>query len=76
MERSSTSDLDLDLDLELDLEENSEERLVREWRAEQLRRLGLPPLMALAFADIVDWHDLAALVRRGCPPILALEIVR
>jgi hypothetical protein len=32
--------------------------------------------MALAFADVVDWHDLAALVRRGCPPILALEIVR
>jgi class 3 adenylate cyclase len=65
-----------ELDLELDLDQNTDERLVREWRAEQLRRLGLPPLMALAFADIVDWHDFAALVRRGCPPILALDIVR
>jgi class 3 adenylate cyclase len=72
MEPISTSELDL----ELELDQSTEERLVREWRAEQLRRLGLPRLMAYAFADIVDWHDLAALVRRGCPPILALDIVR
>ena len=79
MEPRSTSELDPDIDLDLDLdldEPSSEELLVREWRAEQLRRLGLPPLMALAFADVVDWHDLASLVRRGCPPMLALEIVR
>jgi hypothetical protein len=77
MEPRSTSELDPDLDLDLKLDETSSEvKLVREWRAEQLRRIGLPPLMALAFADIVDWHDLAALVRHGCPPILALEIVR
>jgi hypothetical protein len=77
MEPRSTSELDPDLDLDLDLDgTGSEEQLVREWRAEQLRQIGLPPLMALAFADVVDWHDLAALVRRGCPPILALEIVR
>jgi hypothetical protein len=50
--------------------------VVREWRAEQLRRLGVPSVLAEAFADDVDWHALAALVERGCPLGLALEIVR
>jgi thiosulfate reductase cytochrome b subunit len=49
---------------------------VRAWRAEQLRRLGLPHMLADTFADLVDWHTLAGLVERGCPPELALEIVR
>ena len=30
---------------------------------------------AEAVADHVDWHQVAALVRRGCPPRLALHIV-
>jgi hypothetical protein len=50
--------------------------LVREWRAEQLRRLGVPPAHAALFADLVDWHAIADLVARGCPPTLALKIVR
>jgi hypothetical protein len=54
----------------------SEERLVHEWRTEQLRRLGLPHALAAGFADRVEWHQIADLVRRGCPPELALEIVR
>lgn len=58
------------------LADHPEELLVHEWRAEQLLRLGLPGILAEAFADIVDWHALAALVERGCPPRLALEIVR
>ncbi len=49
---------------------------VRAWRAEQLRHLGLPHTLAYAFADLVDWHTIAALIERGCPPQLALEIVR
>jgi hypothetical protein len=53
-----------------------EERLVHEWRTGQLCRLGLPHILADMFADLVDWHALAALVDRGCPPQLALEIVR
>jgi hypothetical protein len=53
-----------------------EERLVRAWRVEQLREVGLPARLARRFADVVDWHDLAALVERGCPAELALEIVR
>jgi hypothetical protein len=50
--------------------------LIDGWRAEQLRRLGLSRLLAEAFAGLVDWHDVAALVARGCPPELALKIVR
>jgi hypothetical protein len=53
-----------------------EEVLVHDWRAEQLCGLGLPRLLADAFADCVDWREVAALVERGCPPLLAVEIVR
>lgn len=53
-----------------------EDQMVRAWREEQLRRLGLLPVLARTFADHVDWHDIASLVQRGCPPMLALEIVR
>ena len=53
-----------------------QQMLVREWRAEQLRRLGVPPAHAALFADLVDWHAIADLVARGCPPTLALKIAR
>jgi hypothetical protein len=52
-----------------------EQLIVREWRAEQLRRLGVPPAHAVLFADRVSWHAIADLVARGCPPTLALKIV-
>ena len=52
-----------------------EEVLVHDWRAEQLRRLGLHALVAEVFADLVDWHAIAELVQWGCPAELALEIV-
>jgi hypothetical protein len=55
---------------------DEEEFLVHEWRKEQLSRLGLPRRLAEQFADLVDWHALAALMDRGCSPELALEIVR
>jgi hypothetical protein len=50
--------------------------VVRQWRAEQLRRLGMPAVLADTFADDVDWHTLSSLIDRGCPLGLALEIVR
>jgi hypothetical protein len=53
-----------------------QQMVVREWRAEQLRRLGVPPAHAALFADLVDWHAIADLVARGCPPTLALKIAR
>jgi len=49
---------------------------VHAWRSEQLQRLGLPHLLAEAWADLVDWHAIAELVARGCSPELALRIVR
>jgi hypothetical protein len=50
--------------------------LVHEWRVGQLTRLGIPWSLAQAAAGQVDWHQVARLVRRGCPPRLALQIVR
>ncbi len=50
--------------------------LVHEWRVTQLTRLGIPWALAQAAADHVDWHQVAKLVRRGCPPQLALQIAR
>ena len=50
--------------------------VVRDWRITQLKRLGIPEPMAQAVAAHVDWHEIARLVQRGCPPLLALRIVR
>ena len=69
MNTAPTHEHDLD-------DQNGEELLIHAWRSEQLRRLGLSCAAADAFADSVDWHDLAALLTRGCPLALALEIVR
>jgi len=69
MEPTLTPEIDLD-------PRADEEALVHEWRAERLRELGLPDLLAERFADRVDWRDVAVLVTRGCQPLLALEIVR
>jgi hypothetical protein len=53
-----------------------DERLVHQWRTTQLGRLGIPRPLADIVADHVDWHEIAALVQRGCTPRLALRIVR
>jgi hypothetical protein len=53
-----------------------EEQLVIEWRLEQLEKLGVSRIKAALFAGFVDWHDIAALVARGCSAELAVEIVR
>jgi hypothetical protein len=52
-----------------------DELLVHEWRVRQLTRLGIPGLLAEGAARRVDWHEIARLVQRGCPPLLALHIV-
>ena len=69
MEPTLITGVDLD-------EEGYEDFLIHEWRAEQLRRLGVPRALADAFAQLVDWHEVAKLVERGCAPRLALRIVR
>jgi hypothetical protein len=48
--------------------------LVHNWRASQLTRLGVPGLLAELYADHLDWHQVARLVQRGCPALLALRI--
>ena len=53
-----------------------EGRAVHDWRVTQLQRLGLHRILAEAFADQVDWHAVAKLIERGCPPVVALDILR
>jgi hypothetical protein len=53
-----------------------EVRLLHEWRVAQLVRLGITESLAEVHADNVDWHQVARLVRCGCPPRLALRIAR
>jgi hypothetical protein len=55
--------------------EHHHEPLVHHWRASQLRRLGIPAPLAEVYAGRIDWHQIARLVQRGCPPRLALRIV-
>ena len=52
----------------------SEELLVHNWRVDRLTRLGVPGSLAEVYADRLDWHQVARLVQRGCPPRLALRI--
>ena len=57
-------------------EATEEDARIYAWRVEQLSRLGLSHVTASAAAWLVDWHEIAGLVQRGCSPELALEIVR
>jgi hypothetical protein len=63
-------------DAELVEDTTLEELRIHAWRSEQLQRLGVPRILAETFAELVDWHEVAALVAGGCPPALALEIAR
>jgi hypothetical protein len=42
----------------------------------RLTQLGIPGALAEVDADHLDWHQVARLVQLGCPPRLALRIVR
>jgi hypothetical protein len=55
---------------------DEEEQLVFDWQLERLEQLGVSRIKATLFAGLVDWHEIAALVARGCSPDLAIEIVR
>jgi hypothetical protein len=58
------------------LDTSAEERAVNAWRTEQLERLGFSGALAQVCAGLVDWHEIADLVKRGCSAQLALDIVR
>jgi hypothetical protein len=49
---------------------------VHEWRVARLVSLGIPWPVAQAAVGHIDWHQMAALVQRGCRPWLALRILR
>ena len=69
--------MESEIQIEIELvPQNEEEALVHEWRAKQLAKLGVSTIVAHAFGSLVDWHELARLINRGCPPDLAVEIVR
>ena len=55
--------------------DGGEALLVHDWRVDRLTRLGVPGSLAEVYADRLDWHQVARLVQRGCPPRLALRIV-
>jgi hypothetical protein len=55
--------------------DGGEELLAHDWRVARLTRLGVPGSLAEVYADRLDWHQVARLVQRGCPPRLALRIV-
>jgi hypothetical protein len=50
---------------------------VERWRASELLRVGFPgdDAVALAARADVDLHEAIELVRRGCPPELAIRIL-
>jgi hypothetical protein len=54
---------------------DQEAQVVHAWRAARLASLGLTEQVAEAVADRVDWHEVARLVRAGCPASLAVAIV-
>ena len=60
----------------VEIQESDEDAQVYAWRVERLSYLGLSNLVASAVAPLVDWHEIARLVERGCSPELALEIIR
>ena len=53
-----------------------EDLLVHDWRVARLVQFSIPRSLAEVYADHIDWHQIARLVQRGCPPRLALSIVR
>jgi len=60
----------------VEVEASDEDVRVYAWRVERLSGLGLSNIVASAVAPLVDWHEIARLVERGCSPELALKIVR
>jgi hypothetical protein len=63
--------------VELERELDAEAQLVRSWRTEELERAGWDPEHARRLAELthVDLHLATSLLRRGCPPELALRIL-
>ena len=78
MEASESFAMWSEMENAADAEELDEDHTlaIRRWRAEQLQQLGMSWWRAYAVAPLVDWHDVAKLVARGCAAELAVDIVR
>jgi hypothetical protein len=57
--------------------QETEQDIVERWRAQELRRAGFPDDVAteLATRTDVDLHAALDLIRRGCAPELAAQIL-
>jgi len=57
--------------------QETEQEIVERWRAQELERAGFPEDMAseLAMRTDVDLHAAINLIRRGCAPELAAQIL-
>jgi hypothetical protein len=62
--------------IDFEIEDDCDEVRMYAWRVEQLERLGISAMIADAAANLVDWHEVADLVQKGCPPQVALDIAR
>ena len=60
-----------------DLTSPTEQELVERWRSEELERAGYAPQDAAAIAARadVDLHRAVELLRKGCPPETATQIL-
>ncbi|HWJ32895.1 MAG TPA: hypothetical protein VNR59_11190 [Gaiellaceae bacterium] len=58
--------------------QETEQEIVERWRAQELERAGFPEDVATEFAmrTDVDLHVAIDLIRRGCTPDLAAQILR
>lgn len=61
---------------ELDEDTSNEAAKIRGWHATFLLELGVSPDTVCEHADDVDPHKVARLIGNGCPPDLAVEIIR
>jgi len=52
------------------------QQLVRPQQGPRGAQSGIPRSLAEVYADHIDWHQIARLVQRGCPPAAGLRIVR
>ena len=57
--------------------QDTEQEIVERWRAQELERAGFPGDVATEFATRtdVDLHAAIDLIRRGCTPDLAAQIL-
>lgn len=73
---SSSTPREPELELDAVVELSSEQREVLRWRVEELERAGYPTRQAWQLARTsVDLHAAVRILRAGCDPELAVQIL-